>query len=69
MGIAICLGPGCCVLVLSGTVLVLVLERGLAGAFMRVLWNVNSIPQSNSHHPITSMSTSTNSISFSLDNT
>ncbi|MFY8070769.1 MAG: hypothetical protein ACOVNQ_03735, partial [Pirellula sp.] len=38
---------------------VLVLERSLAGANMRVLRKVNSIPKSNSDHPSTSRSTST----------
>jgi hypothetical protein len=61
VAMAICFGPGYYVLVLSETVLVL--ERSLVDAFMRVLRNFNSIPQSNSHHPSTSTSTSTSSYS------
>jgi hypothetical protein len=63
VAIAICFRAGCLVLVLSETVLVL--ERSLAGAIMRALGNVNSIPQSNSQNPSTSRST----IGFSHDNT
>jgi hypothetical protein len=59
MAIAICFGLGCCVLVLSETVLVL--ERSVADAIIRVLRNINSNPQSNSHQP------SKNSIGFSHD--
>jgi hypothetical protein len=72
MGTAVCFGPGCCVLVLVLVFVlsaaVLVLERSLAGTIIQVLRNVNLIPHSNYHHPITSTSTSTNSNSFSHGN-
>jgi hypothetical protein len=46
VGKAICFGTGCCLLVLSEAVLVLVLERSLVGTIISVLRKVNFIPHS-----------------------